>query len=292
MGRQYNHGADGDKEGIESTIMGVKSAKYLFSHWNKIKAAIKGKFVYIFLDFDGTLAPIAKTPGAAFIPRETRRLLLALSGMPNCKLAIVSGRALKDVEKKVGIKNRIVFVGNHGFEIKGPEIKFRSPVEPEYMKLLKKIRVRLEKNLSSVKGVFTEDKGFSLSLHYRAADRNDVPKIRAEFYAAIVSCEAKKKVSVITGKKILEIRPPVAWDKGKAVLWLLARHKSGARYKKKEVVPVYIGDDKTDEDAFKSLKGKAITIFVGRALNTKARFYLKDTPEVTDFLKVALKNMN
>ena len=263
-------------------------AAYLFSSLKKIKKALKGKFVYIFLDYDGTLTPIAETPDKAVMSRETSDLLRQLSEMPNCKIAIVSGRALKDISKKVGLKN-IVYVGNHGFEIKGPKINFKSPVPYLYRKTLEKIKDKLTKELSSVKGVIIEDKGFSLSVHYRLADKKDIVRIKNEFYSTLLFYEVYDDVKVKTGKLVLEIRPPMEWDKGKVVLWLLARRKFVLRDKKIKVLPIYIGDDATDEDAFVSLKGRGVTVFVGKSKRTKARFYLKDTFEVAEFLKSILE---
>jgi len=210
--------------------------------------------------------------------------------MPNYKLAIISGRALNDIKRKVGLKNNIVYVGNHGFEISGPKIKFKSPVPLTYRKKLEEIKSKLSKSLSSVKGVLIEDKGFSLSVHYRQADKKDIFKIKTEFFAALVPYEIRDDISVRTGKKVLEVRPPLAWDKGKVALWLLARHKFKMRRKKRKVFPIYIGDDTTDEDAFGSLESRGMTIFVGKPhKRTKARFYVKSTEEVADFLRAALK---
>jgi len=278
MGRQYNHGLDHNKEGM----------KYLFSEWKRIEKSLKGRYIYLFLDYDGTLAPIALTPGMAFMPERTKGILRQLSKMPGRKVAIISGRALKDVSRRVGLKG-IVYAGNHGFEIKGPKFSFKVPVPFQYKKILKKIKGELENGLSSRRGVLIEDKGFSLSVHYRLADKETVPEIKTRFYTLIFPYEFTNRVQVKPGKMILEIRPPVSWDKGKVVLWLLDRCKSAMRNKKREVLPIYIGDDKTDEDAFGSLKGRGITISVGGHKKTKARFYLKDPEEVTDFLEAVSK---
>lgn len=263
----------------------MRTTEYLFLNPDKIRRILKDKFIYLFLDYDGTLAPITKIPAKAYMRKETRRLLRRLSGIPNYKLAIISGRALSDIKKRVGIKDNIIYVGNHGFEISGPKIKFNSPVPLGYREKLKNIRAKLEKGLSRIKGVIIEDKGFSLSVHYRLADKKNISKIKTEFHAALVLYEVRNDVRVRTGKKVLEIRPPMAWDKGKVVLWLLARHKFATRAGKKDVLPIYIGDDKTDEDAFESLKDRGINIFVGRPVKTKARFYLKNTKEVVKFLE-------
>jgi trehalose-phosphatase len=279
MGRQYNYRLDYNK----------KDMKYLFSDRTRIKEELKGKYVYLFLDYDGTLAPIMETPDKAFMPKETRNLLRCLSEMPNYKLAIISGRALNDIKKKVGLKNNIVYVGNHGFEIDGPKIKFKSPVPYKHKGNLEKIKAKLKKSFSSVKGVLIEDKGFSLSVHYRQAEKKDISKIKTEFYAALVAYEVRNEMKVRTGKKVLEIRPPLAWDKGKAVLWLLARHKFLLRKKKQKILPIYVGDDVTDEDAFGALRRRGWTVRVGKLQKSKAFYYVKKTEEVNDLLRLLLQ---
>lgn len=267
----------------------MKNIDYLFSNCDRVKRTLQGKFIYLFLDYDGTLAPIAKTPAKAFMPKETKKLLRRLSEMPNCKLAVISGRALKDIERRVGLKNNTAYVGNHGFEIKGPNIKFNSPVPVQYQKTIKEIRAKLGKRLSPINGVFVEDKGFSLSVHYRLAAKNNIRKVRDELHAALLMYEARGYVRVKPGKMVFEIRPPLAWDKGKAVLWLLARQKFAMRKNKREIIPIYIGDDISDEDAFSVLKDRGWPIRVGKLERSDARYYLKDTAEVTRLLKLILQ---
>lgn len=267
----------------------MKNIDYLFSNCDRVKRTLQGKFIYLFLDYDGTLAPIAKTPAKAFMPKETKKLLRRLSEMPNCKLAVISGRALKDIERRVGLKNNTAYVGNHGFEIKGPNIKFNSPVPVQYQKTIKEIRAKLGKRLSPINGVFVEDKGFSLSVHYRLAAKNNIRKVKDELHAALLMYEARGYVRVKPGKMVFEIKPPLAWDKGKAVLWLLARQKFAMRKNKREIIPIYIGDDISDEDAFNVLKDRGWPIRVGKLERSDARYYLKDTAEVTKLLKLILQ---
>jgi trehalose-phosphatase len=269
----------------------VKKAVYLFSDRRRIGKILRGRFIYLFLDYDGTLAPIADTPGSAVMSGRVKRLLSRLSETPECRIAIVSGRSLSDLEKRVRLKN-IVYVGNHGFEIKGPQIKFESPVPARYWRSLEEIKARLRRQLSAIKGAIVEDKGYSLGVHYRLAAGEDITAVKNIFYAATLIYEVRDIIAVKTGKMALEIRPPIPWGKGKVVLWLLGRRLFAMRNKKTKVLPVYIGDDTTDEDAFESLKNRGVTIFVGGPKKTKARFYLKDTEEVAEFLEEILKTIN
>jgi trehalose-phosphatase len=267
----------------------LEETTYLFSDWEKVKRSLKGKFTHLFLDYDGTLVPIAETPAGAVMPAETKELLRQLSMLPNTKIIIISGRSLKDISSQIGLKE-IVYVGNHGFEIKGPKIRFKSPVSLKYKRVLGEIRNKLAKSLASFKDVLVEDKGLSLSVHYRLADKSDVPEMTSELYRIIFPYEFKGDVKVRPGKKVLEVRPSVAWNKGSAVLWLLDQRSFKPRDKKIRVFPVYIGDDATDEDAFECLKSRGMTIFVGKPGRTKARFYLKGSREVIKFLKAISNN--
>jgi len=135
--------------------------------------------------------------------------------------------------------------------------------------------------------VLIEDKGVTLAVHYRLVRKKDIPLIKAIFQKALIFYQIKNKVKTGFGKKLLEVRPAVDWNKGKAVLWLLAKCKFFL--KEKKVLPIYIGDDKTDEDAFKSLRGIGLTIFVGRPRDSYAEYFLNDTKEIYMFLNKILQ---
>lgn len=269
----------------------MKNTSYIFSSLEGIKKSLKNKFIYLFLDYDGTLSPIARTPAEAHISDRAKELLHKLSKLANCKIAIISGRSLADISKRIGVKN-IVYVGNHGFEIKGPKIKFKSPVSRKYRKILKEIKAKLKIDLSPFKGVFIEDKGYCLTLHYRLANENDISAITSKFYFATFIDEFRNNVQTKSGKMTREIRPSILWNKGMAVLWLLEQQSYVMKGKDVRIMPVYIGDDLTDEDAFQVLRNKGLTIFVGKPKSTKACSYLKDSQEVEKFLELVLKNKN
>jgi len=260
--------------------------RYLFDDWDKIKKNLNNKFIALFLDYDGTISPIVDKPERAFISKETKQLLWKLLKSPRCKLAIISGRALKDIKKKVNIPG-IVYVGNHGLEINGPKIRFESPISLRYKAILKQIKSDLIKKLSSIKGVILEDKGLSLSIHYRLVDKKYITKVKAIVQEATILYAIRNKIKIKPGKKVLEIRPPLEWDKGKTVLWLLGGQKFALG--DKPIMPIYIGDDISDEDAFMALRKKGLTICVGIPKSSKAKYYLKDTKEVLEFLKSILE---
>jgi len=263
--------------------MPVKGVRYLFSRWNEVKKRLKNRFIYFFLDYDGTLTPIVESPEKAILSGKTKELLGALTKIPNCKVAVISGRALEDIKDRVGLKD-VVYVGNHGFEIKGPRIKFKSPVSPRYRVTLERIKDKLQKELSGIRGLIIEDKGFSLCVHYRQVEKKNIPLVKAAFFGDVLLPEIRQDVMIRSGKMVLEIRPPILWDKGKVVLWLLARQKFVLGSKGWKVLPVYIGDDLTDEDAFRVLRNRGVTIFVGRPRKTLAAYYVNDTDDTARLL--------
>ncbi|MFA5094140.1 MAG: trehalose-phosphatase, partial [Candidatus Omnitrophota bacterium] len=197
------------------------------------------------------------------------------------RLAVISGRSLKDIKKMIGLEG-IVYSGNHGLEIDGPKLKFESVVPSGFKKLIKDIKSALRIRLAGIDGLILEDKGHTLSVHYRMADSRQMPLVKSVF-REITACHlAGGKIKIKTGKMMLEVRPPIEWDKGRSVMWLLARQKFISP--EEPMMPVYIGDDVTDEDAFSALGNRGLTVFVGKSGKSGARYYLKDHNDVTKFL--------
>ena len=257
--------------------------KYLFAHWVNLKKDIIDKYIILFLDYDGTLTPIADTPHQAIIPKETKALLKELTKSLRVKIAIISGRSLGDIKALVGLKD-IIYAGNHGLEIEGPKIKFESQVSPRLKSIIRHIYEDAVSKFSKIKGVLIEDKGLTISVHYRLVDKKDNQEFLSIFNEITDSYIVRGKIKINSGKKVYEIRPPVMWNKGMVVLWLLARQRFLLGENK--IFPIYIGDDVTDEDAFKALKKKGLTIFVGEQSDSAAQYYLKTTEEVTEFLRL------
>jgi trehalose 6-phosphate phosphatase len=259
-----------------------------WSEWEIVKKRIEGKALMLFLDYDGTLTPIVPRPELAILSVETRELLKELSEDRSCKIAIISGRALSDVKEKVGLEN-LVYVGNHGLEIEGPKLKHTFFEFDEFRAILDKVKTGLAYVLNTFKGSFIEDKSLSLSLHFRLVSPGKLIALRSAVREALIHHVARNLIRVKRGKMVFEIRPPINWDKGKVVLWLLARWEFV--FAGKRGIPVYIGDDATDEDAFTALKGKGLTIFVGKPDQTAAQYFVENQGEVNRFLKniIALK---
>ena len=258
---------------------------YLFDRWDELKEALVNKHIFLFLDYDGTLTPIADYPDKAVISEEVHSLLKDLSAQPRCHIGIISGRALNDVKKMVGLEN-IIYAGNHGLEIEGPKIKFESQISPRFQSIIRHIKEELSNRLSKIEGILVEDKNVTLSVHYRLATRNDYLLAKKIIEEIIQPFLVSGKIKVTHGKKVIEIKPPVQWNKGRVVAWLFARQMFILG--DQPIVPIYMGDDVTDEDAFRTLKNKGFTIYIGKPKESQAKYYLNDPQEALKFLKMIL----
>jgi alpha,alpha-trehalase len=231
--------------------------------------------VAVFLDYDGTLTPIVSRPDQAVLTDSTRAILRRLaSKMP---VAILSGRELEDVRKRVAIDG-IVYAGSHGFDIVGPR-GLRRQEATEFLPALDAAEKELRKKLAGISGALVERKYFSIAAHYRNVNEIDFPKLeRAVSEVAGRHRELRK----MEGKKVYELMPGIDWDKGKAVLWLLKTLGSEPA----KIRPIYIGDDRTDEDGFRALGERGIGILVSEEpRSTAANYSLRDPAEVERFLR-------
>ena len=269
--------------------MNLKSnVKHIFGIWNNVKSKIsKAEHILLLLDYDGTLTPIVRRPELARLPNRTRTLLKQLLRRKYVTVGIISGRSLRDVKKLVGLKGTI-YVGNHGLELEGPNFKFVNPAAKNSKPLIQKIGRKLKEKLRQINGALVEPKGLTLSVHHRLVKGSDLIILKGIFDNVTKPFRIRKKIKVGMGKKVFEVRPPVKWDKGKIVKWILARLYPG--HKAKGLLPIYLGDDRTDEDAFRALKRKGLTIFVGKKKAfSKADYFVTSTEEVNSFLDRILK---
>ena len=175
----------------------------------------------------------------------------------------------------------IVYAGSHGFDIAGAgglRRQFGSP----YLSVLDAVETELREALDEILGAQLERKHFSVAAHYRNVAENDALRI-----ALAVDAVAAKhhELRRINGKKVYELLPRIEWDKGKAVMWLL----DTLDLDQAGVLPIYIGDDCTDEDAFRALKGCGVGILVSDELQpTSATYSLKNPSEVERFLRALI----
>ena len=251
--------------------------KYVWSVWPMLRRRIRSKRIkLLILDFDGTLTAIVKTPQAVVLEKKTKEVLIRLSRSPSYRLAIVSGRSLKNLISFFRVKN-IFYAGNHGLEMKGKKLRLSSKVKEakKLEALVWFLGEKLKENFLKVPGILIEDKNYTLSLHYRNVPREFRPFFKQKV-ARLRKRYAHWPLIWKKGKKVWEVRPRIEWGKGEAALYL-AKKFPGA-------LPIIIGDDATDEDMFKALKHRGIAIRVGRFKKSAADYYLKSSRDVRTFL--------
>ncbi|CAN1814866.1 Probable trehalose-phosphate phosphatase J [Linum perenne] len=230
--------------------------------FDEIIEASQGKQIVMFLDYDGTLSPIVDDPDRAFMSKKMRTTVRRLA---RCfPTAIVSGRCRDKVYKFVRLAE-LYYAGSHGMDIKGPKkgSKYTKEIEPvicqpanEFLPMIDEIFKELIEKTKATPGAKVENNKFCVSVHFRCVE-----------------------------EKVLEIRPTIKWDKGKALEFLL---ESLGFANCTDVFPVYIGDDRTDEDAFKVLKERdqGFGILVSKVpKETNASYALQEPTEVMDFLQ-------
>jgi trehalose 6-phosphate phosphatase len=261
--------------------------EHLLAAWPRVFVQLqRARRVMLLTDYDGTLTPIVERPEMATIPDSVRGSLRALAGRQHLTVGVVSGRSLADLKNKVRIDG-LVYGGNHGLEIEGPGVAFLSPVAEELRPVLRVLHHVLSRALGTVKGVFVEDKGLSISVHYRQVDHYRTEDVRDIVRKIVSVAEANGKTRMTSGKKVYEIRPAVNWDKGKAIRLLMKRYGRGGL--RSGLVPLFMGDDLTDEDGFRVVEayGNGISIFVGEpSRQSAARYYLRTPGEVGSFLEM------
>jgi len=251
--------------------------EYLFDRWEEVEGAL-APGALLLLDYDGTLTPIVERPELAILSPDMKELLKRVSR--HYTLGIISGRSLADVKGLVGLEG-IYYAGNHGFEISGPGVKLIKPEAERVRPILVKLCEELREKLGNIEGAIVEDKGSTASVHYRLVAEEEFEHLKNIFKEAVGPHIDSGAVKVTQGKKVFEIRPNVEWDKGKAVLWI-----SGVVDPKGELKPIYVGDDRTDEDAFLALKEKGVTILVSEGLiKSNAKYFVKNVDEVKTFLE-------
>lgn len=230
----------------------------------------------VFLDYDGTLTPIVTRPELAILSADMRAILAELAS--HCSVAIVSGRDRADVAHLVGLES-LVYAGSYGFDIAGPGgLQEEHEGASAFLPALDRAETQLRGEIAGIKGALLERKKFALAVHYRLVARNRIAHIQR----AAAGAAENQGLRLTTGKKVFELRPDLDWDKGKAVLWLL----SALDLEAGDVVPLYIGDDDTDEDAFAALWNNGIGILVTDASRrTSAQYILSDTQAVERFLR-------
>lgn len=231
------------------------------------------------LDFDGTLSHIAPKPRLARILKGILPLLRRLRGRPGLGLAVMSGRDLWDLKRRFPLPG-LILVGNHGLACNRPLLGIPASSLALWRTRAALLAERLAELEREVPGCFLELKGPDLSLHYRGVR----PSLRAGLKRRASGLCRGLPVAVREGKMVLEIRPKRSPDKGSALMRLAALLAPGWN---RRGACLYLGDDATDEDAFRRLKrfgNRAMGVKVGRG-PTRARARLSGPVAVRGFLK-------
>ena len=263
--------------------------QYLFRSWESFSSDIRSaSHILLLSDYDGTLTPIVSRPEEAILSPEVRKKIHALAEKPGFNVGIISGRSLSEVKALVEIEG-IYYAGNHGLEIEGPGLKLINPAARTAQVDIKKLTQQFSDRLRGVEGVIVEDKGLSLSIHYRLVNKSKERYV-AEIFHQITSPGLRAgKIRVTSGKKVWEIRPPIDWHKGKAVETIMRQLK--ALFRSERWRTIYLGDDTTDEDAFRIIhRPQGWSIFVGQEnISSHADYFLNSTSEVAFFLSRLLE---
>jgi trehalose-phosphatase len=256
---------------------------HALAHGDELVRRLAGKVPAVFLDYDGTLTPIVDRPEDAVISQDMRNAVRQLA--ERCPVCVVSGRDRRVVQELMGFDDLIV-AGSHGFDIWSPEegtIEREEGVEFEA--LLAEVKARLHEEIDPIEGALIEPKKSSVAAHYRLVPEEERPRIKEVVDTMLA--DYPDELKIIPGKMVYEIQPKLDWDKGKAVLYLL----EALGLNRDDVMPLYLGDDVTDEYAFEALADRGVGIFVGHAdapeasgQTTAAHYILHTTDEVRQFL--------
>ena len=234
--------------------------------------------LWLGLDYDGTLVPIAARPEDARPTPALLSLLVQLARLPSVEVVIVSGRPLADLCAVLSLPG-ITYVGTHGLEIRTATGETRSLLPAgAFTTVIARLRREIETTITGRPGLVIEDKRHMLALHYRLASEEHAEQAVAQLLATVQAYQRRGvALEVLHGKKVVEVRP-VGVNKGKAIQSLLEQGDH-------TILPLYLGDDVTDEDAFHALKGRGLTILVADPpRRTAAQYYLRHPEEVSSFL--------
>jgi len=257
--------------------------KHLFQSWQAFTADCRSaSHILLLADYDGTLAKIVGRPEDAVLSTGVRQKLITLARKSKISTGVISGRRIAELKSLVAIEG-IYYAGNHGMEIEGPGLSFICPGAEAARPVIAGLARELAVALKGIAGVIVQEKGFSLSVHYRLApDKEDI--VTSAVKRITAPHVDKGEIRVYAMKKVWEIRPPIDWDKGKAVVFI--GRQIMARLNLSRLLTIYLGDDTTDEDAFRVVRPPAgWSIFVGEENRTSAAdYFLNSTIEVETFL--------
>ena len=244
--------------------------RHLFDCWPQVRKRLRAaKRVALFLDFDGTLVPMRSRPEGVRLDSTTRRLLQRLARHPHLTVVVISGRQRRDLLQRIRVEG-LQYLGLYGLERGG-----RVPTaDPAYM-VLRRARRSLAVRMASLPDIWIEDKRLSFAVQYRGAAGATRQQARCILRETLKPLESVLRVQ--PSKKVWEVLLREAPGKGAAVADILKGLPPGT-------LPIYVGDDTTDESAFAVLP-KGVTVRVGTLLHSKAHYRLRSPTEVLNFLE-------
>lgn len=254
----------------------------LVAEWRASRARLG--HMLIALDFDGTLAPIVPDYEAAQLLPQARPVLEQLAARSDTEIALISGRGLHDLRKRVELPG-VYYAGNHGLEIHGPDLDDIVPGALAQRERVAEMRKVLHEALDKMPGVRIEDKELSLSVHYRTVDDPAEQRVVEETVERVFQ-QHGNGLRLTSGKRVREVRPGIDWHKGKALLYIM---EEIASVRGPQMLPMFVGDDRTDEDAFRALPEHGAAVLVGDPQTpTAARSYVRSPEEVVLLLEQLL----
>ncbi len=252
------------------------------SAWRTVEHDLrKASAVLLALDFDGTLASIVEHPDKATLPGSTAAILKVLAQKPGYKVAVVSGRAVANVKGRIGIEG-LIYCGNHGLEVEIEGRLWMAPGAESASEAVQEAWKALDEKLGALHGVVLENKGLSISVHYRQAPAEIKQTCLRLCGQVLEPLVAMHKVNMVNGKEVLEVQPALPWDKGACLRYLA---KLSFSTDLQPGVCVFLGDDTFDEPAFRAVSDMGgIGIVIGEKADTAAAFHLPSTTSVEIFL--------
>ena len=231
----------------------------------------------IFFDFDGTLSEIVDEPDAAALVPGAGKALESLAAL--FPVAVLSGRGLDDIVARVGIPG-LWYAGSHGFEMVAPDGTYHhNEAAAQSIPLLERAAAELTERLAAIPGVRVEHKKYAVAVHYR----NAAAEAAAAVTAAVHDVGHRNGLKVTSGRKVVELRPKIDWDKGRTLERILDQVGG-----EEPLLPIFLGDDLTDEDAFDAVLHDGVGIVVRHTEDgdraTAARFSLDDPTQVREFI--------
>ncbi|HKI54002.1 MAG TPA: trehalose-phosphatase [Anaerolineales bacterium] len=249
---------------------------------NDLIHQLKGKRVDLFLDYDGTLAVFAPTPDDVLPNDDVIGLISQLADLTNVRVSIVSGRRLAHIRKLLPIKG-ILLAGTYGVEMQKPDGEEIHQMEYESIRpTLDSLKPRWQELINDKLGFYLEDKGWALAIHARNAEEQQGLRVLEEAEKMLTPNVLGEHLQKIHSYRFLEIGPNNA-DKGHALRYLFDN------FHWTDSIPIYIGDDDKDEEAFQVINEKnGFSILVSKEeRTTKASYRLSSPTEVHQWLRDA-----